>query len=74
MFERITISPDICHGKPCIRGTRVPVCQIVGALAAGDTIEDVLQAYNIDRLDVQAALDFAARMTEEEIDPVEALA
>ena len=74
MFDRITIDPDICHGTPCIKGTRVPVHQIVGALAAGDTIDDVLQSYHIERLDVLEAPSFAARMTEEEIDPVEALA
>ena len=74
MFDRITIDPNICHGTPCIKGTRVPVHQVVGALAAGDTIDDVLQSYHIERLDVLEALRFAARMTEEELDPVEAVA
>ena len=41
--DRIEVNPAICHGKPVVRGTRVLVSQILGALAGGDSIEDVLE-------------------------------
>ena len=50
MHARIEINPSICHGKPVIKGTRVLVANILGALAGGDSIEDVLEDYpNIGR-------------------------
>jgi len=42
LLERITINPDICHGKPCIRGLRYPVSTILELLSAGMSIEEVL--------------------------------
>ena len=45
MFDRISIDPKICHGQACIKGTRIPVHQIVSMLANGDTIEGLLRAY-----------------------------
>lgn len=45
LLERISIDPNVCHGQPCIRGTRVMVWQIVSFLAAGDSIEDILAEY-----------------------------
>ena len=57
MKDRIVIDPEICHGKPVIKGTRVLVSNILGALAGGDTIEQLLEDYpNISRDDVHAAL------------------
>ena len=57
MKDRIVIDPEICHGKPVIKGTRVLVSNILGALAGGDTIEQILEDYpNISRDDVHAAL------------------
>ncbi|MDI3254046.1 MAG: DUF433 domain-containing protein [Bacillota bacterium] len=41
-FERISIDPAICHGQACVKGTRIPVHQIVRMLANGDTVEDLL--------------------------------
>ena len=59
--ERIVIDPHIHHGVPCIRGTRVPVSVLVGSLADGDSISDLLAAYpHLVAEDVQAALKFAA--------------
>ncbi|HNS72479.1 MAG TPA: DUF433 domain-containing protein [bacterium] len=59
MENRIVIDPEICHGKPVIKGTRVLVSNIPGALAGGDTIEQILEDYpNISRDDVHAALRF----------------
>lgn len=44
-FNRITIDPEICSGKPCIRGLRFPVSRILGLLASGETKESILKAY-----------------------------
>lgn len=64
MNKRITISTDICHGKPVIKGTRVLVSNILGALASGDIIEDVLEDYpNITKEDIYAALDFGRALS-----------
>lgn len=61
MHERISIDPNICHGQACIRGTRIPVHQIVRMLANGDTIEDLLEEYpSLTREDIQAALEYVA--------------
>ena len=58
---RITAVPDVMGGKPCIKGTRLPVEHILGYLGAGDTIEEVLASYPfLTREDVLAALAFAA--------------
>ena len=57
MNERIQIEPRICHGKPVIRGTRVLVSTILGALSGGDSMEVVLEDYpGISKEDVAAAL------------------
>lgn len=69
--ERISIDPNVCHGKPCIKGTRIMVWIIVSCLANGDTIEDVLEAYpSLSREAALAALAYAAEMTREKIVPV----
>jgi len=71
MYERITIDPNICHGQACIKGTRIPVHQIIGMLANGDTIEELLQEYpSIKRDDILAALNYAASLAEEQITPI----
>lgn len=58
---RILIDPAVMGGKACIKGTRLPVEHILGYLAAGDTIDEVLQSYPfISRDDVLAAIAFAA--------------
>ncbi len=44
-FERITIDPNVCTGKPCIRGLRFPVSRLLGLLASGETREAILDAY-----------------------------
>jgi uncharacterized protein (DUF433 family) len=64
ILERITISPDICHGKPCIRGMRYPVEMILELLSAGMTIEEILADYeDLEREDIFAALAFATRLS-----------
>lgn len=64
MESRITVDPEVCHGKPCIRGLRYPVENILEWLAAGMTTEEILADYeDLEREDILAALAFAARMT-----------
>lgn len=65
MHERISISPSICHGKPVVKGTRVLVSTLLGALAGGDSIEAVLEDYpNVTREDIDAALEFASELSD----------
>jgi uncharacterized protein (DUF433 family) len=66
MNERIVIDPQIQHGKPIIRGTRVPVARIVGGLAGGMTKEELIQEYGVSEEDVLAALSYAAELIESE--------
>lgn len=74
MYERISVNPRVCHGQACVKGTRLPVHQIVRMLANGDTIEDLLEEYpSLRREDIQACLEYAAFLTEEEISPIEAV-
>ena len=64
-FERITINPEICHGKPCIRGLRYPVETILEWLSSGMTIADILEDYeDIEQEDIYAVLNFAAHLTQ----------
>lgn len=75
MNPRIHITPTVCHGKPVIRGTRVLVSTILGALSGGDTIEAVLQDYpSISAEDVAAALEFAGRLTDYQMSDYEVFA
>lgn len=63
MTDRITIDPNLCHGKPCIRGLRYPVENVLEWLAGGMTIDEILADYeDLTRDDILAALAFAARM------------
>jgi uncharacterized protein (DUF433 family) len=70
--DRISIRPDVCHGQACIRGTRIPVHQIVRMLANGDTPDDLVGAYpSITREDIAACLDYAASLAEERVTPID---
>jgi uncharacterized protein (DUF433 family) len=61
----ISINSKICHGQPCIKGTRIPVAQILSMLANGDTIESVLNAYpSLEREDILACFEYAASLIE----------
>lgn len=67
MEDRITVDPQVCSGKPCIRGTRIMVKNILGMIAGGYSIEKVLAAYpELTREDVQAALEYASQVIDEE--------
>jgi uncharacterized protein (DUF433 family) len=61
MDPLITINPDICHGKPCIRGLRYPVESVLEWLASGMTVDDILSDYeDLNREDILAVLSYAA--------------
>ena len=64
--DRILIDPAICHGKPVVRGTRVPVSIVVGSLAGGMGFEEVQREYDLTAEDVRAALAFANALVIEE--------
>ena len=65
LLERITTNPDVCHGKPCIRGLRYPVDMILELLSAGMSNEEILADYSdLERDDILAALAFAARLSQ----------
>ena len=71
MNERIAIDPNICHGQACIKDTRIPVHQIIGMLANGDTIEELMKEYpSLKRDDILACLNYAASLAEEQITPI----
>ena len=64
MTEHIEVNPDICHGKPVIRGTHIMLRNILGSLAGGDSIEDILANYpEITREDVMAAIEYTIELS-----------
>ena len=65
LLSRITMNPDICHGKPTIRGLRYPVETILELLSSGMTTEEILADYeDLEREDILAVLAFAARLSQ----------
>ncbi len=66
MNEHIEVNPEICHGKPVIRGTRVMVRNILGNLAGGDSFHDILTNYpDITFADVEAAIAYAIELVDD---------
>jgi len=66
--DRITVDPGICHGKACIKGTRVMVSIILDNLANGISQEEVLASYpTLTKADIQAAIAYAAELARERI-------
>lgn len=66
MNERIIIDPEIQHGKPVIKGTRVPISRIMGGLAGGMTKEEIIREYQVSEEDIKAALEYATQLIEDE--------
>jgi uncharacterized protein (DUF433 family) len=67
-FERITIDSEIFGGKPCVRGLRFPVSRLLGLLAAGQTPEEILEAYPyLEAEDIRAAIQYAAFLADEQV-------
>jgi len=67
-FNRITLDPDKCFGKPCIRGMRMPVASILSYLASGMSTDEILKEWpELEREDVQQALAYASWAMEERV-------
>ncbi|MEO5569446.1 MAG: DUF433 domain-containing protein [Bacteroidia bacterium] len=65
LINRITIDPEICHGKPTIRGLRYPVSSMLELLASGMTIEELLADYpDLEKEDFLACIEYAAKLTQ----------
>ena len=63
LIDRITIDPQICHGKPCVRGLRYPVEVLLELLSSGMTHDELLADYDdLEREDLLAVLEYAARL------------
>jgi uncharacterized protein (DUF433 family) len=65
--DHIVVDPAVCHGKPCIKGTRVMVSVVLDNIASGETADQIATAYHLAKEDVQAALQYAAELTRERI-------
>ena len=63
--ERISINSNVCHGKVCIKGTRVMVSVILDNLAEGESYESIISGYHVTQGDIQAAIAYAADLAEE---------
>jgi uncharacterized protein (DUF433 family) len=65
--DRISIDPRVCHGKPCIKGTRIMVSILLDYLKAGESVKEILAQYpTLAEADVYAALAYAAWLAHEE--------
>ncbi|KUG26988.1 hypothetical protein ASZ90_003170 [hydrocarbon metagenome] len=70
MVERINIDPNICHGKPVIKGTRVLVSNILSELSLGKSFDEIIENYpNITKEDIEAALNFGSYLSNYETFP-----
>jgi len=68
LLERITVNPDICNGKPIVRGMRITVKTILEHIAAGENAANILKAYPyLEPEDIKAALEFAAKTSDASI-------
>lgn len=68
MFQRITTMPEVCGGKPCIRGLRFPVSRLLGLLASGETPDAILKTFPyLEKEDIQEALNYASFLAGEQI-------
>jgi uncharacterized protein (DUF433 family) len=72
MLDRITFDPNIMGGRACIRGMRIPVSVIIGQIANGATVKEILKDYpDLEPEDIKQALEYAAWLTQEEVHLVE---
>ncbi len=68
LLDRITINPEICNGKPILRGMRITVSTILEYLAAGESTENILEAYPVlEKEDILACLEFAKKIADKSI-------
>jgi uncharacterized protein (DUF433 family) len=66
MNDRITINPQVQHGKPVIRGTRVPVVRLLGGLAGGMSFDELCREYGVEVEDIRAAISYAEELVDRE--------
>jgi uncharacterized protein (DUF433 family) len=65
LLQRITVNPEICHGKPCARGLRYPVSMLLELMSSGMTQDEILADYrDLEREDLLAAMAYGARLTD----------
>jgi uncharacterized protein (DUF433 family) len=67
--ERISADPAVCHGKACIKGTRVMVSVVLDNLATGEPPEEIMRGYHLEREDIEAAVAYAAELARETVIP-----
>lgn len=68
LLQRIVVDPEICHGKACIKGTRIMVSVILDNLAGGSSIKEIIQNYpSLKKEDILATLEYAAELAKEEV-------
>ena len=68
-IQRVILDPKICHGKACIKGTRIPVSLILDELAAGHSFEEIIVQYpSLVREDIIAAIKYASLLTKERVE------
>ena len=73
-FNRITLDPAKCFGKPCIRGLRMPIASVLNYLSSGMTVDDILKEWpELEKEDIYQALGYAAWVMEERVVPLEAV-
>lgn len=65
-LDRVVIDLTVQHGKPVIRGTRVPVSVLIGSVAAGMTLDETAKEYGVSVDDVRSALEYASRLVSDE--------
>jgi uncharacterized protein (DUF433 family) len=71
LLERISIDPNVCFGKPCIKGTRIWVSLVLDFLASGESEDDILKSYpHLTREDIKACIAYGAEVARERIIPV----
>jgi len=68
--DHISVNPNVCHGKPCIKGTRVMVSVVLANVAVGEPFESIMSGYHIAREDIQAALHYAADLAQDRFVPL----
>jgi len=68
--DRISVDPNVCHGKACIKGTRVMVSVVLDNLAVDESPDGIAQAYHITADDIHAALLYAAALSKERVVPL----
>lgn len=71
LLDRISVDSSVCHGKACIKGTRIMVSVILDNLAAGVSQDEILKSYpSLTSLDIQAAMAYAAELAKERLVPL----